>query len=74
MDHVSLKKLTKKAADRISRSLEDPEHVMDSHDVGVVRSYEGVLKWCNGKNLGRKVLKPLWEANESNLKQRSDLK
>ena len=48
-DHVLLKKPTKermrKAADRISRSLEDPEHVMDAHEVGVVRSYEGVLKW-----------------------------
>ncbi len=71
-DHIMLKKRTKekmkRAAGGISSRLEDPGYVMDEHDMGVVRSYEGVLKWCDGRNLRKKVLNPLLEANEKNIK------
>ncbi len=70
-DHVLLKKDTKvrmkRAAERISARLEDPEYVMDTHDLGTYHSYEGVLRWCDGINLERKVLKPLMEANKANI-------
>ena len=44
-DHVLLKKDTKsrmkRAAGRIAERLEDPDYVMDRHDLGVVNSYHG---------------------------------
>ncbi len=70
-DHIMLKKLTKermkKAAGGISTRLQDPGYVMDGHDIGVVQSYRGVLKWCDGRNLRKNVLDPLLEANERNI-------
>ena len=69
-DHILLKKRTKRrmqrAAKRIAERLEDPDHVMDRHDLGTVHSYEGVLKWCNGKNLRKVTFDPLYRADERN--------
>lgn len=70
-DHILLKKSTKRriktAARRIARYLETTGMPMDRHDQGTVHSYEGVLKWCDGKNLRRKVLDPLYRLEERNV-------
>lgn len=62
-DHILLKKTTKRrmqaAARRISESISH-EYSMSKHDLGTVHSYEGVLKWCNGRNLYKTTLQPLY--------------
>ena len=70
-DHILLKKRTKKrmqtSARRIEEKLRETDYVPDRHDLGVVHSYEGVLKWCNGKNLRRRTFSSIYELNERNL-------
>lgn len=38
----------------------------DSHDLGVVASYNGVLNWCDGRNLRKKVMGFLEEDRTEN--------
>jgi len=59
---VKLRKRTKirmkRASDRIRRKLDIGEPI-DKHDLGVLASYYGCLKWCNGHYLGKKTIYPL---------------
>ena len=70
-DHILLKKATKKrmqkAAKHISERLDDPDHILDRHDLGIVHSYEGCLKWRNGKNLQHLTFDPIYEKNRKNM-------
>lgn len=57
-DHVLLRKPVKarmkRAAARVARHLEAGRG-MSEGDAGTVASYRGVLRWCDGRNLERKV-------------------
>lgn len=69
-DHILLKKRTKrrmqKAAKNIADRLEDGSHVMNRHELGTIHSYEGVLKWCDGKHLQEVTFGPLYDMDERN--------
>ena len=70
-DHILLKKTTKQrmktAARRIKADLMITGRPMDRHDLGTVHSYEGVLRWCDGNNLRKQVLDPLYRLDDRNL-------
>lgn len=59
---VKLRKRTKlrmkRASDRIRRKLAEGGEI-DEHDLGVLASYYGCLKWCDGYYLGRRTIYPL---------------
>jgi len=73
-DHVLLKKATKKrmqrAAGHISDRLDDPDYILDRHDLGTIHSYEGCLKWCDGKNLQHRTFDGIYEKNRRNLERK----
>ncbi len=63
-DHILLKKPTKKrmkgSVKRISnRQSKDPDYRLDDRDLGVLNSYSGVLKHCNGKHLRSVTIVPV---------------
>lgn len=71
-DHIMLKKSTKKRMQRKAKAIEkrqkDPSYILTSHDLGVIHSYEGCLKWCNGRNLAHMTFDNIYLNNNSRIK------
>ena len=59
--HTLLRKRTKTRMERAMARLSTVT-VPTPRDLGTLRSYEGVLKWCDGRNLHRKYVAPVREA------------
>lgn len=57
-DHVLLKNPVKKRMTKRLREIGEHEEFTES-DLGAIASYRGVLKWCDGRHLEKKVLGPI---------------
>ena len=57
-DHVLLKNPVKKRMTKRLREIGEHKELTES-DLGAVASYRGVLKWCDGRHLEKKVLGPI---------------
>ncbi|MBR2255024.1 MAG: RNA-directed DNA polymerase, partial [Candidatus Methanomethylophilaceae archaeon] len=69
-DHVLLRKSTKKRMQARARAIaekqEDPTYVLDRHDLGTIHSYEGCLKWCDGRHLRHLTFDDIYERDKEN--------
>lgn len=61
-DHILLKRRNKvkmmRAAGRVLSHCKASGE-MSAHDMGTVASYRGMLKWCNGRHLDKKIFGPI---------------
>ena len=67
-DHIRLRKETKQrmihSLNSIKTQQSDKSYLLTEHDKGVLSSYKGVLKICNGKRLQEKYILPIYAENE----------
>lgn len=60
--HTLLRKRTKVRMRRALGRIRDAEG-LTAHDLGVIRSYEGLLSWCDGVHLAESVIAPALRAH-----------
>lgn len=69
-DHTLIRKNIKKRMKRRATQMEQKLNAgghLNKHDMGTIASYEGILKWCNGKNLQKTTFGKIRKLNEKNM-------